>query len=232
MPNHLTLTAMAAAIRNRELSPVERTEAHLAQIDKANPKINAFVRVLAEEAMAAARRLEAEEPKGALHGLPVTLKDSFDMAGLPTFAGTKLRLEHRARTDSTAAARLRAAGAVILGKTNCPEFLMNYETDNHITGRTNNPWDPTLTPGGSSGGESAAIAAYCSAGGVGSDGGGSIRFPAHCTGIAGLRPTPGRCPATSGCDQVGIRTTNVAPRRGPSNRTVRSPSISRMTLRQ
>jgi len=175
---------------------VELTEAHLAQIEWANPKINAFVRVLADEAMEAARRLERAGPKGALHGVPVTVKDSFDLAGLPTYCGTKLRLEHRARADSTSAARLRAAGAIIVGKTNCPEFLMNYETDNHITGRTNNPWNLALTPGGSSGGESAAIAAFCSAGGIGSDGGGSIRFPAHCTGIAGLKPTPGRCPAT------------------------------------
>ncbi len=196
MPNHLTLAAMAEAVRSRELSPVDLAAAHLAEIDKTNPRINAFVRVLAEEAMATARQREAESPAGPLHGVPVTVKDSFDMAGLPTYCGSKLRLEHRAAADSTAVARLRRAGAVILGKTNCPEFLMNYETDNHITGRTNHPLDPEFTPGGSSGGESAAIAAFCSAGGIGSDGGGSIRFPAHCTGIAGLKPTPGRCPAT------------------------------------
>jgi amidase len=196
MPNHLTLTAMAAAIRRKELSPVELAEAHLAQIERVNPQMNAFVQVLGDAAREAARRLETAREEGPLHGVPMTIKDSFDVAGLPTYCGTQLRLEHRARTDSTAAGRLRAAGAVILGKTNCPEFLMNYETDNHITGRTNNPWNLALTPGGSSGGESAAIAAFCSAGGIGSDGGGSIRFPAHCTGIAGLKPTPGRCPAT------------------------------------
>jgi Asp-tRNA(Asn)/Glu-tRNA(Gln) amidotransferase A subunit family amidase len=115
---------------------------------------------------------------------------------LPTYCGSRLRLDHRAARDSTAVERLRAAGAVILGKTNCPEFLMNYETDNAVTGRTNNPWDLSRTSGGSSGGEAAAIASYCSAGGIGSDGGGSIREPAHFCGIAGLKPTPGRCPAT------------------------------------
>jgi Asp-tRNA(Asn)/Glu-tRNA(Gln) amidotransferase A subunit family amidase len=123
------------------------------------------------------------------------VKDSFDLAGRPTLCGSKFRQGHRADHDSTAAAKLRAAGAIVLGKTNCPEFLMNYETDNFVTGRTNNPWNLDLTAGGSSGGESAAIASYCSAGGIGSDGGGSIRIPAHCCGIAGLKPTPGRCSA-------------------------------------
>ena len=101
----------------------------------------------------------------------------------------------QSRQDATAVARLRAAGAIILGKTNTPEFLSNYETDNFITGRTNNPWNLERTPGGSSGGEAAAIASFCSAGGIGSDGGGSIRVPAHFCGIAGLKPTPGRIPA-------------------------------------
>ncbi len=191
---------MAVAIRERELSPVELVEAHLGQIERHNPKLNAFVVLLAGEAREAAREAEKLLLRGGelppLHGVPVTVKDSFDLKPLPTLCGSRLRLEHRASADSTAVVRLRRAGAVILGKTNCPEFLMNYETDNHTTGRTNNPWDLERTPGGSSGGESAAIAAFCSAGGIGSDGGGSIRVPAHFTGIAGLKPTPGRVPAT------------------------------------
>ena len=126
----------------------------------------------------------------------MTVKDSFDIAGLPTLCGSQFRLAHRADRDSTPVRRLRAAGCVIVGKTDCPEFLANYETDNHITGRTNNPWDLDYTAGGSSGGESAAIASLFSAGGIGSDGGGSIRIPAHFTGIVGLKPTPGRVPAT------------------------------------
>jgi len=190
---------MSTMIRERQISPVELVEAHLRQIEKHNPRVNAFVTVLAEEAREAARKAEAAimraDSLGLLHGIPVTVKDSFDMAGLPTLCGSKFRMGHRADEDSSAVARFRAAGAIILGKTNCPEFLSNYETDNYITGRTNNPWDLDRTAGGSSGGESAAIASYCSAGGIGSDGGGSVRIPAHFCGIVGLKPTPGRISA-------------------------------------
>ena len=111
-------------------------------------------------------------------------------------AGTKLRAGYVARGDAPLVSRLRKAGAIILGVTNTPELLMAWETDNLLYGRTNNPWDLSRTPGGSSGGESAAIASGCSAGGVGSDGGGSIREPAHFCGICGLKATPGRIPAT------------------------------------
>ncbi|MCP5119968.1 MAG: amidase [bacterium] len=187
MPHRLTLAGMCAEIRAGRLSGAELLEAHLRQIEEQNSLLNAFTLEIPAE---------RNPPPGPLHGIPVTVKDSFDIVGHPTLCGSSSRLDHRAARDSTPVARLRRAGAVILGKTNCPEFLMNYETDNHVTGRTNNPWDLERTPGGSSGGESAAIAAFCSAGGIGSDGGGSIRFPAHCTGIAGLKPTPGRCPAT------------------------------------
>jgi amidase len=199
MPNHSSLSLMAQLVRQRIVSPVELVEAHLRQIERLNPKLNAFVAVRAEAAREDARRAEAAvmrgERLGSLHGVPVTVKDSFDLAGHPTLCGSKFRIGHRADRDSTAAERLRAAGAIVLGKTNCPEFLANYETDNFITGRTNNPWDLERTPGGSSGGEAAAIASFCSSGGIGSDGGGSIRIPAHCCGIAGLKPTPGRVSA-------------------------------------
>jgi Asp-tRNA(Asn)/Glu-tRNA(Gln) amidotransferase A subunit family amidase len=199
MPNRCSLFLMARMVRERAVSPVELVEAHLRQIDKLNPKLNAFVVVTADQAREEARRAESAVMRGdhlgLLHGVPVTVKDSFDVAGLPTLCGSRFRAGHRAGHDSTAAARMRAAGAIVLGKTNCPEFLNNYETDNFITGRTNNPWNLELTPGGSTGGESAAIASFCSAGGIGSDGGGSIRIPAHCTGIAGLKPTPGRVSA-------------------------------------
>ncbi len=200
MLNRLTLTQMAAQVRSGRISSRELVEAHLRQIDVQNPRINAFVSVFADQSLAAAKAADEARVRqralGPLHGVPLTIKDSFDVAGQPTYCGSKLRLDHRAAADSTAAARLRAAGAIILGKTNCPEFLYNYETDNYITGRTNNPWDVTRTSGGSSGGEAAAIASFCSAGGMGSDGGGSIRVPAHFCGIAGLKPTPGRVPAT------------------------------------
>ncbi len=190
---------MAGMIRERRISPVELVDAHFRQIAAHNSQINAFVVLLEEQARAAAKRAEDAVMRGdhlgPLHGVPVTVKDSFDMIGLATLCGSKFRLGHRAAADATAVARMRAAGAIVVGKTNCPEFLLNYETDNYITGRTNNPWNVEYTPGGSSGGESAAIAAFFSAGGIGSDGGGSVRIPAHFTGIAGLKPTPGRISA-------------------------------------
>lgn len=198
MPNHLTLTEMAAQIRARRLSPVELVEAHVRQIEKVNPNLNAFVEIFAGEARAAARDAEAAialgEVRGPLHGVPLTVKDSYDIAGKPTLCGSRFRRGHKAAADSSPVARLRAAGAIFLGKTNTPEFLYNYETDNYITGRTNNPWDIERTSGGSSGGEAAAISAFCSPCGMGSDGGGSIRVPAHFCGITGLKPTPGRVP--------------------------------------
>ena len=200
MVNQLSLIEMAAQIRSRAISPVELVEAHLAQIEKHNPALNAFVLIEAEEARAAARTAEQKLMDGAeigpLHGVPVTVKDSFDIAGLPTTCGSRLFQNLRARTTATPVVRLIDAGAIILGKTNCPEFLASYETDNFVVGRSNNPWDLERTPGGSSGGEACAIAAFMSAGGIGSDGGGSIRVPAHFTGIVGLKPTPGRVPAT------------------------------------
>ena len=190
---------MAAMLRDRAVSAVELVDAHLRQIERLNPKLNAFVIVRAEQAREEARLADAAIQRGdivgPLHGVPVTVKDSFDLADYPTLCGSRFRIGHRAARDATAVARLRAAGAIVLGKTNCPEFLWNYETDNYTTGRTNNPWDLERTSGGSSGGESAAIAAFCSAGGIGSDGGGSIRIPAHFCGIAGLKPTPGRVSA-------------------------------------
>ena len=131
-----------------------------------------------------------------LHGVPLSVKSSIAVRGLGWEAGTKLRAGLVAPEDAVLVERLRVGGAVILGATNTPELLMAWETDNDLYGRTNNPWDLSHTPGGSSGGEAAAIAAGCSAGGVGSDGGGSIRVPAHFTGICGLKPTPGRIPST------------------------------------
>jgi Asp-tRNA(Asn)/Glu-tRNA(Gln) amidotransferase A subunit family amidase len=199
MPNRMALTAMSRMIRDRRLSPVELVDAHLSQVERENPRVNAFIDIYDREAREQAARAESEVrgggPLGPLHGLPVTIKDSFDLAGRPTRSGTLLRRYEVASADSTAAERLKAAGAIILGKTSTPEFLYYYETDNHYIGRTCNPWNPEWTSGGSSGGEAAAIASFCSAGGVGSDGGGSIREPAHFCGIAGLKPTPGRCPA-------------------------------------
>ncbi|MGI8741959.1 MAG: amidase [Bryobacteraceae bacterium] len=202
MPHRFTLCQMAEQVRARKLSPVELVDAHLKQIETHNPKLNAFVRVLHDDARAAAKSAEGASVKGPLHGVPITIKDSFDMAGLPTTCGSCFFQDLRASRDATAVMRLKQAGAIPLGKTNTPEFLSNYETDNYVTGRTNNPWNLNCTPGGSSGGESAAISSYCSAGGIGSDGGGSVRVPAHFCGIAALKPTPGRVPATGHMPEI------------------------------
>ena len=187
---------MVSMVRSGAVSPVELVESHLQQIDARNPSLNAFVAVFAEEALAEARAREADlvhsQPPGLLYGVPVTVKDSFDVAGFPTRAGSRLRSTQPAASDAAAVAQLRREGAIILGKTNTPELLASYETDNFLTGRTNHPLDSERTPGGSSGGEAAAIATFCSPGGLASDGGGSIRVPAHFCGIAGLKPTPGR----------------------------------------
>src|SRR4051812_43543553 len=148
---------MAELVRKREVSPVELVDAHYKQIEKHNPAINAFVILLEKEARASAEAAEKSTAQGSLHGVPVTVKDSFDMQGLPTYCGSRFFADRVAPEDSTSARRFRDAGAIILGKTNCSEFLSNYETDNYITGRTNSPWDLERTPGGSSGGESAAI---------------------------------------------------------------------------
>jgi Asp-tRNA(Asn)/Glu-tRNA(Gln) amidotransferase A subunit family amidase len=198
--NCLSAMAMAEQIRQKKLSPVELVEAHLARIEELNRKLNAFVQVDAEGARRQARVAEMAlargEKVGLLHAVPVSLKSSIEVAGMRCEAGTKLRAGFVAPQDAPLVSRLRRAGAIILGATNTPELLMAWETDNLLYGRTNNPWDISRTPGGSSGGEAAAIASGCSAGGVGSDGGGSIRVPAHFSGICGLKPTPGRIPAT------------------------------------
>ena len=197
------LVEMAANIRLRKISPVELVEAHLARIAHLNPQLNAYVHLDAEGARQQAQVAEAAlashagaDALGPLHGVPLSVKSSVDVAGWPCECGSALRKGYIPAEDATLVARLRAAGAILLGNTNVPEFLMAYETDNILYGRTNNPWDLARTPGGSSGGEAAAIAAGCSAGGVGSDGGGSIRIPAHFVGICGLKPTPGRVPGT------------------------------------
>ncbi len=191
---------MVAEIRGKKVSPVEVVKAHLERVAEVQPKLNAFVHLDAEGALKQARAAEGAvsrgERLGPLHGVPVTIKSCMDVAGWPAAAGSLLRKDYVAQADAPLVARLRAAGAILLGNTNTPEYLMAYETDNSLSGKTSNPWNLERSSGGSSGGEAAAIAAGCSAGGVGSDGGGSIRVPAHFCGICGLKPTPGRIPVT------------------------------------
>src|SRR6185437_8337370 len=179
--NFLPAVVLAKKIREHSLSPVEVLEAHLARIERLNPILNAFVQVESDAARRAAREAEAtitrREKIGPLHGIPISIKSAIDVKGMRCEAGTKLRAGLIAECDAPLVERLRSAGAIILGTTNTPELLMAWETDNLIYGRTNNPWDLSRTAGGSSGGEAAAIASGCSSGGVGSDGGGSIRVP-------------------------------------------------------
>jgi len=195
-----TIAETLHAYRTKQISSVELVTAHLDRIKELQPKLNAFVHLDTESALARARGVESSLARGEeqkpLTGIPLTVKSNIDVAGWPCPAGSLLRKDYIPTTDAPLVARLEAAGAILLGNTNTPEFLMAYETDNLVNGRTSNPWNMAYSAGGSSGGEAAAIASGCSMGGVGSDGGGSIRTPAHFSGICGLKPTPGRIPAT------------------------------------
>ncbi len=202
--NYSTIAEVTAAVRSRKVSPVELVEATLARIEQLEPKLTAFMNLDAKGARQQARAAEEAVTRGAslgvrlgpLHGVPLTIKCNIDVAGLACPAGSPLRADYVPMVDAPLVARLRAAGAIILGNTNTPEFLMAWESNNPIRGGTSNPWNLAHSAGGSSGGEAAAISSGCSFGGIGSDGGGSIRVPAHFCGICGLKPTPGRVPST------------------------------------
>jgi len=193
----LSAVELARLIRAREVSPVEVVEAHLRRIESVNPALNAVV-TLAPDVLEWAREAEAAAASGvalgALHGVPVTVKETVDVRGVRTTYGSHVRADHVPEEDAPAVARLRAAGAIILGKTNCPEFALDYTSENPVFGRTNNPHDLERTPGGSSGGCAAAVSACMTAGSLGSDLAGSIRIPAHFCGITGLKPTAGQVP--------------------------------------
>ena len=187
---------LAELIRKRAVSPVEVAEAYLRRIDQLNPSLNAIV-TLSPLVLEQAREAEAALLRGnigPLLGVPLTVKDTIETAGLRTTSGSVIRANHIPDSDAPAVARLKAAGAIILGKSNPAEMAMDYTADNPVFGRTSNPHDATRTPGGSSGGEAAAIVTCMSPGGLGSDLAGSIRIPAHCCGIAGLKPGTGRVP--------------------------------------
>ena len=203
MADHLTSTSatnLSRMIRERSVSSSEVVEAHLRRIEQINPHLNAVVQVLAgrarRRATAADRATARGQSWGPLHGIPVTAKDTIEIRGVTSTGGTMGRADYLPTDDATVIERLRGAGAIVLGVTNVPELVLAGDTDNLVYGRTNNPYDLSRTPGGSSGGEAAAIAAGLSPLGLGSDVGGSIRLPAHFCGIAGLKPTTGRVPST------------------------------------
>ena len=188
----LSVVDLASLIKTRRISPVEVVDAYLTRIARVNPALQAIVTLnpeLVDLARDAEAALARSESPGPLHGVPVTIKDTIETAQLRTTSGSRIRAEFVPRRDATAVARLKHAGAIILGKTNTSEMAIPYETDNPVFGRTNNPYDLRRTAGGSSGGEGAAIAACLSPAGLGSDLSGSIRVPSHFCGIVGLRPT-------------------------------------------
>ncbi len=192
---HQSAFELLVLLRTREISALELADEYIRQIERLNPQINALVDFDPERVREQARAADsAPGTAPPLAGLPVTVKSSISTAGHRCEIGSLVNRGNIPTKDAVVVARLRKAGAVILGTTNCPEYLMAYVTENQLHGRTNNPWDLDYTPGGSSGGESAAIAAGMSAGGLGSDSGGSVRVPAHFTGICSLKPTPGRIP--------------------------------------
>ncbi|MFB3924281.1 MAG: amidase [Terriglobia bacterium] len=188
-----TALEVARAIRGRKVSSVEITRLMLSRIERLNPKINAVVTVTAEDALKRARAADEAWARGEwwgpFHGVPCTIKDTFEVAGVRTTSGSVSLTDYVPKRDADVVARYRAAGAVILGKTNVPEFAGDWQSNNDVFGTTNNPWDLTRTPGGSSGGEAAALAAGLTYLCVGSDIGGSIRVPAHFCGVYGHKPT-------------------------------------------
>ena len=209
-------------VSHGELSPVETVDAFLQRVSQTNPRINAITDLQAErareQALDAAKRQRRGDKVGPLFGVPLTIKSSIAAKGCRYECGTKLRSGQVAESDATLVARLKRAGAIILGTTNVPEFLMAYETDNALYGRTISPIDEGFTPGGSSGGCSAAVAAGASAGSFGSDAGGSVRVPAHFCGLYGLKPTPGVIPRTGHWPAVAGPSTTLAGV-GPITRT-------------
>jgi aspartyl-tRNA(Asn)/glutamyl-tRNA(Gln) amidotransferase subunit A len=218
-------TKLAELIRTRRVSPVEVVQAHLDRIETLNPKINAIVTV-AESATKAAKAAEvavmAGENLGPLHGVPFTVKDSIDTAGVLTQRGSPIFKGRLPDADATSVARMKKAGGILLAKTNLPEFSYWIESDNLLSGRSNNPWDLERTPGGSSGGESAAIAAGMSPIGLGTDLAISVRGPAAQTGIVSLKATHGRVPMTGIWPRAPRRFWHV----GPMARSVRDLALA------
>jgi aspartyl-tRNA(Asn)/glutamyl-tRNA(Gln) amidotransferase subunit A len=216
----LEISALAALLRGRQVSPVELTEAYLERIERLDPSLSSYIRVMPDQARAAARQAEQEigegRWRGPLHGVPLGVKDLFDVAGVPTTMGSIILRDNVPEADATVVSRLKAAGAVILGKHNLHEFAFGITSENPHFGAVHNPWSLDRVPGGSSGGTAAAVAAGLCAGGLGSDTGASIRAPASFCGVVGLKPTYGRVSRTGALplawslDHVGPLARSVA----------------------
>ena len=222
--------SIARAVRDKKVSAVEVVEAHLRRIDEVNPRLNAVVQLVGDRALAEARRadeaLARGDAVGPLHGVPMTIKDSLDTEGIVTTGGTKGRAAFVPEQDSTVVARLRAAGAILMGKSNTPELTLAGETDNLVYGRTNNPYDVSRTPGGSGGGAGAILASGGSPLDMGSDTGGSIRLPSHFCGIAGLKPNSWRVPRTGHIIPWGLGAFDSTTQNGPMARYVEDLALT------
>ncbi len=220
----LPAVELASAIRRKAISPVEVTEAILDRIERLNPTLNAFCLVSHDVARVAAREAEIAvmrgEPAGPLHGVPVSIKDVLFTRGIATTGGSRMFEDVVPTEDSVPVARLRAAGAVILGKTNTSELGHKALTTSPLFGSTRNPWNPAVTPGGSSGGAAAAVAAGLGPVALGTDGGGSIRIPASCCNLYGFKPSHGRVP-----NHPGFPGWERFAQAGPLTRTVRDAAI-------
>jgi amidase len=221
----LSATELADAIRSRQTSSQEVIESHLRRIEAVNPFINAITVVLGEQALEAAktadRMVASRGELRPLHGVPFTVKENIDLVGTPTTAGLKALAGAYPRTDAPIVERMRAAGAIPIGRTNCPNFTVRWHTDSELWGATVNPWDRSRTPGASSGGEAAALATGMTPLGLGNDGLGSLRWPAQCCGISVLKPTLGRIPHGATIEPVdapiGVQLTAVE---GPMARRI------------
>ena len=222
---YLDASVLAKMIRTKELSAVEVMKAHLDRIEALNPNINAIVTVV-EEALEAAKAADKAQQRGdelgPLHGVPFTVKDSIDTANVLTQRGSPIFKGRIPSADATSVTRLKKAGGILLAKTNLPEFSYWIESDNLLSGRSNNPWDLTRTPGGSSGGESAAIASGMSPLGLGTDLAISVRGPAAQTGIVSLKATHGSVPMTGIWPRVPRRFWHV----GPMARSIRDLELA------
>ena len=217
---------LADYISSKQLSPVELTKAYLERIEKLNPEINAYLTVAGDQAIADAviseRMVMSGAELGPLHGVPIAVKDMEETAGIRTTFGSLLFEDHVPNTDSLLVKRIRDAGALILGKTNTPEFAQSGTTENRLLDACRNPWDITRTSGGSSGGSAAALASGLCALATGSDAGGSIRIPASFCGVYGIKPTLGRVPALEAVARPAPNHTNQS---GPMSTTVKDSAI-------
>lgn len=227
---------LGARIRTRQVSAREAAASVLARIAEVNPRINALSEVMTDEALAAAdaadRALASGLAPGALHGVPVTIKVNVDTAGHATTDGIVAAKDNIAKTDSPLVAHLRAAGAVIVGRSNTPAFSVRWFTDNDLHGRTLNPFDPLVTPGGSSGGAAAAVAMGMGPIAHGNDYGGSIRHPAWACGVVGLRTTPGRVPSYKASAPNRVITNQMMSVQGPLTRSVRDARLALQVMSQ